>query len=166
MNLLRETKYDFIKKHKKMPITILADLLALILSRSTSMTIYTPITPTYLYIKQHSVTGLKYFGKTTKDPYTYNGSGKHWSRHIKKHGKEHILTLWVSELFQDTSIVDQALQLSEENNVVEKIDNFMISDPYTFSLEKTNLEGNKLFTYFMRVLEGVTETKIEISDLI
>jgi hypothetical protein len=86
------------------------------------MTIYTSITPTYLYIKQHSVTGLKYFGKTTKDPYTYNGSGKHWSRHIKKHGKEHIVTLWVSELFHDTSIVDQALQLSEENNVVESKD--------------------------------------------
>ena len=102
-----------------MPITILADLLALILSRSTSMTIYTPITPTYLYIKQHSVTGLKYFGKTTQDPYKYLGSGKHWTRHIKKHGKEHIVTLWVSELFHDTSIVDQALQLSKEHNIVE-----------------------------------------------
>ncbi|CAB4127482.1 hypothetical protein UFOVP84_209 [uncultured Caudovirales phage] len=83
------------------------------------MTIYTPITPTYLYVKQHSITGLKYLGKTTKDPYTYNGSGKHWTRHIKKHGKEHIVTLWVSNLFYDTSIVDYALQLSEENNVVE-----------------------------------------------
>ena len=83
------------------------------------MTIYTPITPTYLYIKQHSVTSLKYFGKTTKDPYLYNGSGKHWARHIKKHGKEHVVTLWVSELFHDTSIVDKALQLSKEHNIVE-----------------------------------------------
>jgi hypothetical protein len=83
------------------------------------MTIYTPITPTYLYIKQHSVTGLKYFGKTTKDPYTYNGSGKHWARHIKKHGKKHIVTLWVSDLFHDTSIVDYALQFSKEKNIVE-----------------------------------------------
>ena len=24
--------------------------------------------PTWLYIKQHNTTGLKYFGKTTKDP--------------------------------------------------------------------------------------------------
>ena len=32
--------------------------------------------PTYLYIKQHSVTKLKYFGKTTKkDPVKYLGSG-------------------------------------------------------------------------------------------
>ena len=103
-----------------MPIAILQDPLALILSRSTSMTIYTPIQPTYLYIKQHSITGLKYFGKTTrKDPYTYNGSGTHWTRHIKIHGKEHVVTLWVSELYQDTSISDYALQFSIENDIVE-----------------------------------------------
>jgi len=84
------------------------------------MNIYTPIEqPTYLYIKQHSVTGLKYLGKTTRDPYKYNGSGKHWIRHIKKHGKEHIVTLWVSDLFHDTSIVDYALQLSKEYSIVE-----------------------------------------------
>lgn len=87
------------------------------------MTIYTPITPTYLYIKQHSITGLKYFGKTCrKDPYTYNGSGKHWARHIKKHGKEYIITLWVSDLYYDTSIVEPALHFSEENNIVKSTD--------------------------------------------
>lgn len=37
-----------------------------------------------LYIKIHNVTGLKYFGKTTKNnPEKYTGSGKHWKRHIK-----------------------------------------------------------------------------------
>jgi hypothetical protein len=84
----------------------------------TSTSIYTPITPTYLYIKQHSVTKKKYFGKTTRDPYTYNGSGKVWTRHIKKHGKEHIVTLWVSELYHDTSIVEVALQFSADNDIV------------------------------------------------
>lgn len=83
------------------------------------MTIYTPIAPTYLYIKKHSITGLKYFGKTTKDPYKYHGSGTHWTRHIKLHGKEHIVTLWVSELYYDTSIVDHATHFSIENNIVE-----------------------------------------------
>jgi hypothetical protein len=86
------------------------------------MTIYTPITPTYLYIKQHSITGLKYFGKTTRDPYKYPGSGKHWTRHIKKHGKEHIVTLWVSELYHDTSIKEHAIHFSCENNIVESIE--------------------------------------------
>jgi len=85
----------------------------------TSTSIYTPITPTYLYIKQHSITGLKYFGKTTRNPYTYNGSGKHWIRHINKHGKEHIKTLWVSEPYTDTSIVEVALKFSADNDIVK-----------------------------------------------
>lgn len=85
----------------------------------TSKTIYQPIKPTYLYIKQHSITKKKYFGKTTKDPYKYNGSGSYWLKHIKKHGKEHIVTLWVSNLYYDTSIVDVALYFSFENNIVE-----------------------------------------------
>jgi hypothetical protein len=43
--------------------------------------------PTFLYIKTHSVTGLKYFGKTTKDPFRYKGSGVYWVRHLKVHRK-------------------------------------------------------------------------------
>lgn len=39
----------------------------------------------HLYIKTHNTTGLKYFGKTTKDPYKYLGSGKHWRAHLKIH---------------------------------------------------------------------------------
>lgn len=83
------------------------------------MNIYSNITPTYLYIKQHSVTGLKYFGKTTKDPYKYQGSGTYWKNHIKKYGKEHVVTLWVSELYTDTSISEFALKFSKENNIIE-----------------------------------------------
>lgn len=41
----------------------------------------------YLYVKKHNKTGLKYLGQTKrKNPFTYNGSGKYWTRHIKKHG--------------------------------------------------------------------------------
>jgi hypothetical protein len=84
----------------------------------TSTTIYTPIAPTYLYIKQHSITKKKYYGKTTRDPYEYNGSGSYWVDHINKHGKEHIVTLWVSELYYDTSIVEVALKFSSDNDIV------------------------------------------------
>ena len=78
------------------------------------------IYPTVLYIKQHSVTGLKYFGKTTGDPYKYNGSGVHWKHHIKKHGKEHIITTWVSEVYTDSDIISEfALKFSRDNNIVE-----------------------------------------------
>lgn len=40
----------------------------------------------YLYQKTHNETGLKYLGYTRRDPFKYNGSGKHWLRHIKLHG--------------------------------------------------------------------------------
>ena len=75
---------------------------------------------TYLYIKEHSLTGLKYFGKTTKsDPYKYIGSGTYWLDHINKHGKEHVKTLWVSEPFVDEdSLVEFATFMSEELDIV------------------------------------------------
>lgn len=84
------------------------------------MSIYVP---TYLYIKQHSITGLKYFGKTIKkDPVKYLGSGKYWKNHIKKHGKNHIITLWF-QLFDDVeSLTSFALQFSVENNIVKSQD--------------------------------------------
>ena len=79
-----------------------------------------PIYPTVLYIKQHSVTGLKYFGKTTRDPYKYQGSGVHWKRHIKKHGKEHVITIWVSEPYTDAVLISEfALSFSKDNNIIE-----------------------------------------------
>jgi hypothetical protein len=40
----------------------------------------------YLYIKTHNATGLKYLGKTIKNPQVYKGSGTYWIPHIKKHG--------------------------------------------------------------------------------
>ena len=74
--------------------------------------------PTYLYIKQHKDTGLKYFGKTTKNPLLYSGSGKHWRRHIKVHG-ENIETLWYQLFTDENELVNYALKFSEENNIVE-----------------------------------------------
>lgn len=55
---------------------------------------------TRLYVKQHAITGLKYFGKTVKSNVVgYHGSGKYWKNHIKTHGTEHVKTVWVSEEF-------------------------------------------------------------------
>ena len=82
------------------------------------MNIYTQILPTYLYIKKHSVTGLKYFGKTIQDPYKYLGSGTRWCDHINKHGKEFIETIWVSEPYTDTLISEVALLISEHWDIV------------------------------------------------
>lgn len=92
----------------------------------TSKSIY-PITeaaiarfkPTWLYVKQHTNTGLKYFGKTiSKNPYKYLGSGTHWQKHLKVHGK-HVETIWC-QLFTDIyECVDFALKFSRENDIVK-----------------------------------------------
>lgn len=57
--------------------------------------------PTYLYIKTHNITGLKYFGKTTNDPHKYLGSGKRWRAHLRVHGNDirtEILGYYINEV--------------------------------------------------------------------
>lgn len=76
----------------------------------------------YLYIKQHSLTGLKYFGMTrVKSPYVYMGSGKKWLQHIKKHGK-HIITLDVFGFDHQEDATSFALNFSKQNDIVESAD--------------------------------------------
>lgn len=73
----------------------------------------------YLYVKQHKITGLKYFGKTsTKDPFVYVGSGKYWRRHLKVHGKD-IETTNVWEFSDIESCEQFAINFSKDNNIVE-----------------------------------------------
>lgn len=76
--------------------------------------------PTRLYIKRHSVTGLRYFGKSTrKNIKTYTGSGKYWSKHIKKHSKEHVVTEWTSDWFTiKEELISFALSFSEIFDIV------------------------------------------------
>lgn len=74
--------------------------------------------PTYLYIKQHKITGLKYFGKTFNDPLKYQGSGTKWKSHMQYYGKEHVETIWY-QLFDDIDECrNYALKFSEENDIV------------------------------------------------
>ena len=77
--------------------------------------------PTWLYIKQHTKTGLKYFGKTTKNPLRYLGSGKYWQRHLKKHGA-HVNTLWCHLYFDKETLVEEALAFSTAHNISESKD--------------------------------------------
>jgi hypothetical protein len=70
-----------------------------------------------LYLKTHNKTGKKYLGQTTRDPYTYKGSGTLWNKHLDKHGND--VTTQVlfessdAKLFQKT-----ALEYSKKFNVV------------------------------------------------
>jgi hypothetical protein len=74
----------------------------------------------FLYLKT-SPLGLKYLGKTTKDPYKYIGSGKIWKRHINKHKltNNDIKT----EILFETKDLEEfkkiAVKISHELNIVE-----------------------------------------------
>lgn len=73
-----------------------------------------------LYIKT-SPFGLKYLGKTTKDPFKYIGSGKIWLRHIKKHNLTHkdIQTEIIFETTQVNELIKKGREISNEFNIVE-----------------------------------------------
>lgn len=72
----------------------------------------------HLYVKIHNDTGLKYFGKTTKDPFKYRGSGKYWLAHLKKHGAN--ITTEVVRSFDDAQEASTfALQFSIEHDIVK-----------------------------------------------
>lgn len=74
--------------------------------------------PTFLYIKRHTVTDKLYLGKTIRDPLKYNGSGLHWSPHIKIHGKENVETLWYCLFTEQEELTRFALLISEQQDIV------------------------------------------------
>lgn len=83
----------------------------------------------YLYLKTHNVTGLKYLGKTTQDPFKYNGSGKYWKLHLKEHG----INLTTKILYQtndNEEFKKVATYYSHKYNIVEsnKFANLIIEE--------------------------------------
>jgi hypothetical protein len=88
---------------------------------------------TYLYAKQHNVTGFRYFGKTTKDPYKYCGSGLHWKRHLKKHGND-VTTTWVMAYTDKETLVKEALFFSAVYDIV-------ISNEWANAKPENGLDG-------------------------
>lgn len=91
--------------------------------------------PTFLYIKKHEITGKLYFGKTTKDHVlSYNGSGKHWLSHVKKHGESHVTTLWYCLFLDKESVEHFAISFSKMNNIVQ-------SDEWLNLKEENGLDG-------------------------
>jgi hypothetical protein len=77
---------------------------------------------TWLMIKQHRVTGLKYFCKTSLyDPVTYLGSGTYWGRHLAEHGP-YVETIWHQLFDNKEEIMEYALTFSRENNIVDALD--------------------------------------------
>lgn len=81
--------------------------------------------PTYLYIKTHKQTGLKYFGKTiNRFPEKYKGSGTRWLNHLKEHGNSyHDLETEIIGYYTDEEECRRAaLEFSDKHNIVESND--------------------------------------------
>ena len=71
----------------------------------------------HLYLKTHRDTGLKYLGKTIKDPHTYEGSGVRWRNHLKKHGNNVVTEILLSS--QELEDIREAgLKYSKEWDIV------------------------------------------------
>lgn len=91
--------------------------------------------PTYLYIKQHSVTGKLYLGKYSGTRVEkYVGSGKYWADHLKIHGKEHVVTLWYCLFFDVESLTNAAKTISQLCDIVK-------SDAWANLVEEDGLMG-------------------------
>jgi len=87
----------------------------------------------YLYLKQHNITGLKYFGKTEQNPYKYKGSGIYWLRHLKKHGRD-ISTLKVWKFERQEVCTRFALWFSRKFNIAQ-------SEEYANLVEERGYDG-------------------------
>lgn len=87
----------------------------------------------YLYVKTHRKTGLKYFGKTTKDPMKYSGSGSRWLKHLKKHGHD-VETVVVGSFEDQDDATAFALRFSHDNCIVE-------DDGWANLMEENALDG-------------------------
>lgn len=100
----------------------------------------------YLYVKQHTKTGLKYFGKTVKsDPYSYLGSGKLWVPHIRKHGTQYVETIELWKFEDQEEAIKFAIEFSNVNDIVnsENWANLVIEDAKDGAFPKGYKPWNK-----------------------
>lgn len=74
--------------------------------------------PVHLYVKTHNVTGLKYFGRTIKDPFKYKDSGLYWRRHIEKYGND-VTTEVVGTFIHEDELHSFAEKFSRDNDIVD-----------------------------------------------
>jgi hypothetical protein len=75
----------------------------------------------YIYLKVHNITGLKYLGKTHKDPFKYKGSGVRWRKHLKVHGNN-VKTEILKECNNKEEVIYWGEYYSDLWNVVENKD--------------------------------------------
>lgn len=81
------------------------------------MTIYT------LYVKVHKITGLRYLGQTSKDPFKYVGSGIDWKKHLTLFGR-HIDTILLLQTNNWEEIKFWGRHYSNLYRVLDAVDDF------------------------------------------
>jgi len=113
--------------------------------------------PTILLIKRHNKTGKKYFHKTTKLDLieSYPGSGKHWKKHLKKHGNNWT-NIWISEVFHNKDdLVEFAEFVSEVLDIVK-------SDEWANLIPENGLDGGSISEYYTEdIRKKMSESKRE-----
>lgn len=132
-----------------------------------------PFKPTYLYVKTHNITGLKYFGKTTSTRKTYKGSGTYWTNHIKKYGYN--VTTEIIAYFTDREeCMKFAVDFSEKNNIIESSEwaNLSIENgvgggdtvTYKDELSKHHANEKRKQTFLSKTVAELEEIRRKNSD--
>lgn len=116
-------------------------------------------TPTYLMVKQHRLTGMKYFCKTISKKFIrYKGSGIFWNRHINKHGRDYIDTIWYELFYNKEDLVEFATFFSEELDIVNSKDwaNLIVEDGLTGFLSENSksIQHNRIEDGTHHLLSG------------
>jgi hypothetical protein len=74
-----------------------------------------------LYRKRHKKTGLLYLGYTTREPYSYPGSGIYWTDHLAEHGDD-VETTILLETTEHSEVAERGLYYSVLWDVVNARD--------------------------------------------
>ena len=122
--------------------------------------------PTYLYVKTHNNTGLKYFGKTaSRDPLKYKGSGTRWLNHINYHGYD-VTTEVIGYFIDEEECKKSALDFSIKNNIVESTQwaNIILEDGIGYGAGLDGEKNSQFGSYW--VTNGIHNKKIKKDDVI
>ena len=124
-----------------------------------------------LYLKTQNKTGLQYLGVTSKDAYSYKGSGEVWKKEIKKYGrkKSDIDTLVLftdkmegkstSKLFQEVCLwTSKMLGVVDNVNFANNIEENGVLGAYGTSYYKYDWVGQSKF------IKWTKENKEQSSD--
>lgn len=118
--------------------------------------------PTYLYIKTHNITGLKYFGKTTGNPEKYQGSGKYWLNHLKIHGND-VSTKILGFFESKDECINAATKFSTDNNIINSV-NKEGKKSWANQINENGLDGGNTGRTIYNLHSEETKRKISESN--